>query len=88
MSRSYQIVVLDYQITNGSGGHVETQRLPVVAIVKGDVNGALCSGKEQPFALRVLFDDVYGFAVGDSVSNLRPALSRVACAIDVRAQVV
>ena len=41
------IVAVDYEIAHGSGGQVELQRLPGVAIVERDIDGAFGAGEEQ-----------------------------------------
>src|SRR5512138_1862570 len=38
------VVVVNDEITNGSRRHVEPQRLPVVAVIEGDVYCALSAG--------------------------------------------
>ena len=37
----HDVVAVDDEVADGGGGHVEPQRLPVVAVVEGDVDGAL-----------------------------------------------
>ena len=62
MRRDREIVVFNNQVAHGSGRHVQPQRLPVVAVVKGDINGALGAGEEQTAPLRIFAHHVDVFA--------------------------
>src|SRR5205085_1062396 len=53
MRAHYNIIVLDYEVADGSGRHVETERLPVAALIEGYVNGRFGTGKQQPFLVRI-----------------------------------
>ena len=54
-----EIVVFDHQIADRGRGHVQPQRLPVVAIVERHVDVAFSAGKEQSLASRILAHDVH-----------------------------
>src|SRR5207249_8668923 len=61
----HDVVVLDDQIANRAGRHVQAQRLPMIAVVKGDVHLLLAAGEQQPSALRIFADHVDRPAVGN-----------------------
>ena len=83
-----QIVVVDRQIADGAGRHVEPQRLPRVAVVERNVDLRLAAGEEESAALRILSNHVDDRAVGNAVGDVRPALAAIARAIDVRPEIV
>ena len=83
-----EVLVLDDQIADRGGRHVEPQRLPAIAVVEGHVHGLLGPAVEQPFARRILADDVHGPAVGQAVHDRLPRLAAVVGPIDVRPEVV
>ena len=87
MRRHHEIVVLDDQIADRRQGHVQPQRLPVVAVVERDVDGPLRAREQQPPPLRILADRVDRRA-GNAADDLRPRLAAVVRAEDVRAQIV
>ena len=88
MRRGNQIVVLDNDVADRSGRHVQPQRLPVAALVERNIHSALGPGKQQSFAHGVFAHGVHRFAIGNSVGNLRPGLARIVSAEDVRPQVI
>ena len=54
MGADYHVVIVNHEIADGSGGQIQLQRLPVIAIVEGDEHGAFGSGEEQALADRDL----------------------------------
>src|SRR5262249_56699615 len=78
----------DRDVPDRADGQVHLERLPMVAIVEGDVDALLRPGVEKPPALRIFADDVDVAADGNSLSDRRPRLSAVPRAVDVRADVV
>ena len=88
MCRDRDVVVLDNQIAHGSRRHVEAQRLPVFAIVEGDIDGALRSGEKQAFPLRVFADDVHGLSIRNSPDDFLPGFPGVVRSIDMRTHIV
>ena len=88
MGSDRQIIVFDDQVADRCGWHVEPERLPVFAIVEGNIDGALRSGEEQSFPLRVFAHDVHGLSVRNSFHDLLPGLTRVVGPINVRTHVV
>ena len=83
-----EVVVVDDDIADRGGGHVLAERLPVVAVVEGEVDCALGAGVEQAFAHRVFADGVDVLVVGNAVDDFVPGLAAVVGAEDVRAEVV
>jgi hypothetical protein len=69
-------------------GKIELQRLPVVAVIEGDVDGGLRASEEQPAALWILADDVNWGIVGQAACDSLPGLAAIARAIDIRGQAV
>src|SRR6202043_613515 len=49
-----QIVLLESEIVNGDGGHVQAQRLPVVAVIEREVRALFGAGIQETFTDRVL----------------------------------
>src|SRR5438477_7297783 len=88
MGSDCKIVVFDDQVADRCGRHVEPERLPVFAIVEGNVNSALRSGEEQSFPLRVFAHGVHGLSVWNSFHDLLPGLTRVAGPVNVRAYII
>src|SRR6185437_12626381 len=76
------------QIADRGGGQVLAQRLPVVAVIEGNVDGGFRAGEEQAFLLGVFADDVdpapAGFIAGEAVDDLGPGLAAVVGAPDER----
>ena len=60
----------------------------MIAIVEGNINGALGSGEQHPLADRIFAHGVDHFVVGNAVDDLLPGLAAIVRAIDVRAQIV
>ena len=83
----HEVVVVNHQIANRSGGHVEPQRLPVVAIVEADEDGEFGAGEEQALAHGIFADGVDG-RIGQAADDLLPGVAAIVRAIDVRLQVV
>ena len=82
------VVVLDHEIADRRRRHVESQRLPVVAIVERDPDLRFPSGEEQALPPRIFPHRVHGRAAVDAGHDLRPGRAAVARAVDVRPQVV
>src|SRR6185437_15261850 len=64
------------------------QRLPVIAVVEGDIDGGFGSGVEQTLANGVFAHRVDWSIVGKSGIDLLPRLSTVVGTVDVRVQIV
>src|SRR5258705_4079993 len=46
VGRDYQVVAVDHQVAHRRYRHVELERLPVVAVIEGDVHTTLCTGDQ------------------------------------------
>ncbi len=88
MGADDDVVVVDDEIADGSGWQIHFERLPMVAVIPRDVDGALGSGEEQALAPGIFTDRVHRFIFGQAGGDLLPGLARVVCAVDVRVQVV
>ena len=60
----------------------------MIAVVPGDVNGALGSSKEKPLAFRIFAHGVYRFVIRQTGGDFLPRLATVVRAVDVRMQVI
>src|SRR5205085_3458463 len=78
---------MDDEIADRACGHIQTERLPVVAVVERDEDGALRAAKQQPSAL-VIFAHRVDRIIGQPSDDLRPRLAAVARAIDVRVHII
>src|SRR5437588_203214 len=83
-----QIVVLNNKVANRGCRHIESQRLPIIAVIKRDVDGALSSGEQQSLSLGVFPDDVHRLALGDSLNDLRPSFPGIVSSINVWTYVI
>ena len=83
-----EVVVFDLEVANGAGRHVKSQRLPVVAVIEGDVYLGFSACVEQAFAFGVFADGAGRCAVGNAVVDLLPGLAAIVGAEEVRAHVV
>src|SRR6185437_7384676 len=82
-----EVVAVNDDVAHGGDGHVELERLPVVAVVEGDVDAELCGGVEEASLLRVFFDGVDEGAFGNAVRDSSPGLASVVRAVDIGALV-
>ena len=82
------VVILDLDIADGDGGHVEAEGVPVVAIVDGDPDLAVGGGIEQALLARVFADGVGDRAGRDAVVDFGPGLAAIVGAPEVRIHVV
>src|SRR5207245_11622693 len=68
--------------------NVQAQRLPVIAIIKRNVNRAFSSGEQKTFALRILAYRIHVFGLRNTIRDLGPSCAGVAGAKDVRPQII
>ena len=87
MRADHEVILVHHQIADRSRGHVEAQRLPIVAIVEADEDGEFGGGEEQALAHRIFADGVDG-SIGQAADGLLPGGAAIVGAIDVRLQVV
>ena len=82
------IVSVDHQIAHGSRGQVKLQRLPGVAVVERDVDGAFGAGEKQPLAQGIFAHHVDGRVIRNASRDFLPGLPAIVSAIDVGVQIV
>src|SRR5712692_2583187 len=82
-----EIVLVYDEIANGHRGHVELQRLPLVAVVERDKHTGLGASVQQPTSHRILADAVDVTSLGDPRGDALPGFSGVARAVEMAAQV-
>src|SRR5437763_2875088 len=78
-----EVIVFDDEVANGGRWHVQTEGLPVLAIIERNVDGALRAGEKQTSTLRVFPHYVHRLTIGNPAYDLLPALTAVACAVNV-----
>src|SRR5205814_5830878 len=83
-----QIVVLNNKVSHRCSRHVESQRLPIIAVIKRDVDGALGSGEQQSFSPGIFPDDVDRFALRDSLNDLGPSFPGIVGSVNVWTHVI
>ena len=83
----HEVVVLDDQVADGGGGHIEPQRLPVVPVVERHGHRRFRPGEEQTLPQRVFPYGVDGL-VGQAACDFLPGGPAVAGAQDVGFHVV
>src|SRR5437763_4476224 len=87
--RAYaQVIAFDNEIANRSRAHVQSQRLPVLAVIERNVNGALGAGEQQTLSFRVLAHDVGIFVRRNTIRDLSPVRATIARAIDMWTKIV
>src|SRR5437763_15064882 len=88
VGRNRQVIGLNDEISHRCRRHVESQRLPIIAVIKRDVDGALSSGEQQSPSLGVFPDDVHRLALGDSLNDLCPSFPGIVGSINVWTYVI
>src|SRR5947208_16953967 len=84
MRRDDEIVVLNNKIAYGTRRQIQSQRLPVGAVIERDVNASFCSGEQHAFLFRICANRVDDLAGRYSVRKLCPRFSAVLCRKNVR----
>jgi hypothetical protein len=87
MGTDDEVVAVDDEVTDRRRGHVEPQRLPVLAVVERHVDHALRRRVEKTLSERVFPDRVHGI-VGQPVHDLLPGLSAVVRPIDMCLEII
>src|ERR1700722_16944495 len=72
----------------GRGGDSQLDRLPGVAVVERNVDGALGAGEKQALADGIFADYVHRRVVGQAGGDFFPSLPAVVGAINVRVKIV
>ncbi len=83
MRADHDVVFVNHEIADGGRRHVGAQRMPVVAVVDGEINGPFRTRIQQAFALGILAHGVHGLVRGDAVDDEFPCEPAVVRAIDV-----
>src|SRR6202790_810897 len=83
-----EIVAVDREVAHRRMRQIELHRLPVVAIIEGDVHGGFRAGKEQTLVRWIFANYVAGRVVGNAFGGFLPRLPKIAGAVDVWMQVV
>src|SRR6185503_1410254 len=84
----HEVVILDDDVGDLYVGKVERERVPVGAVVPGDVGTVLRSGVQQAGASRVFAHHVDVVVATHPRDDLRPGAAEVMCSIDVGRPVV
>ena len=84
MRRNVQIVAMHHDVADRRHGHVVLQRLPPRSIVERHIHPQLRRRIQQPLGLRVFLHRVHVSSLRNSRHDLRPALSAIVRAEDVR----
>ena len=88
MRGCHQIVIFNNHVTHGACSHVQAERLPVIAIIKGNIDSALCCGKEHSTAHRIFTHGIHIFIGGNPVDDFCPGLAGIVRAQNVWTQIV
>src|SRR5437899_10705094 len=83
-----KVVTMNGEIVDGRERQVQLQRLPVIAVVGGEIHAALGAGKEQSLMRRIFVDGAHERPLADPADDELPRLAVVARAIDIRTLVV
>src|SRR5260370_6369284 len=83
----HEVVAMHHEVADRSGGQVELQRLPGIAIMERDVDAHFRAGVEQAFARGILADAVEEAAFGNAGGGALPGFAEVARAVEIRLQV-
>src|SRR5215831_5133062 len=65
----HEVIAMDGQVANRAHRQVELERLPVVAIVKGNVHSQLGAGEQQALLLRIFANHSQEGCIRNSVCN-------------------
>src|SRR5215469_16324346 len=74
---------MHFKVGDGSWQKVQSQRLPVVAIIKRDKNAGIGSGIEQAFAFGILADHARHLILGKAVYDFLPCVTVIVSAQNV-----
>src|SRR5690242_13870439 len=67
----YNVIVMNHEIADRRRRHVQSQRVPTIAIIKGDKNVEFSSSEQQTRSLRILLHCV-DWAIRQAVYDLLP----------------
>ena len=81
-------VVLDLQVAHGDRWHIESERLPVIAVVERHPHLRIGRRVEQSSLTRIFADGVRHCARRDAVVDLGPGLAAIVRAPEMRVEIV
>src|SRR5437588_8700221 len=88
MGSDDEVVTMDGKVGHGGVRQVQLERLPIIAVIEGDIYRAFSSGKEQAFVPRIFAHDIAGSARWNTIADFYPGFAEIARAIDVGTQIV
>jgi hypothetical protein len=88
VSSDNDVIIMQDEIANRAGRHVQSERLPVLAIVEREIDSALSACEQKTFFHRIFTDRVHDFAGRNSGNDLLPCYAAIMRAIDVRIEIV
>ena len=74
MSGDDEVVVLNDKVVDGDPGHIQTEGLPVTAVIEADVDPGLRTGVEKSSFGGVFSNNPGEVLLGDAVGNPNPCL--------------
>ena len=83
-----QVTVFDDQVVDRDGWQVQLQGIPVLAIVKGDVDSGLSSRVEQPPLEGIFTDHARKDIICESCGDLRPGFAVIVGFVKIRLEIV
>ena len=79
---------MDDNVADGSGGEIELEGLPVIAIVKRKVNAKFGARVEEALTFGIFADAVEEGGFGNAIDDEIPGLAVIAGAIEIGMAVV
>ncbi len=83
--RDHQIVLMHHQVAHRRHRQTQLQRLPVVPVIKRNVNPFFSARIQQPFSNRIFPHAIQEASLGYSIRNALPRLAEISRAIEMRA---
>ena len=88
MGADHQVLVVNHEITDRTGGKVLLQRLPMIPVVSGKINRPFRTRIKQTGSDRVFPDHVDRAHIRHSIGYFLPGCPSVMGAVNVRTHVV
>src|SRR5205814_10589164 len=88
MCANYQVIIGYHDVPNRCLRQIQREGLPVVTIIRREVNRPFSCCVEQPFANWIFTNRVHSLVIRDPVNDSLPALAAIMCAIDARMKIV
>lgn len=83
-----EVVILHHQVVDRHSRQVKLQRLPVLAVVKRNINSAFGAGKQKFGILRILAYRMYEIVAANPIGDWLPRLAKIRGLEDVRLEVI